>query len=184
MIGYEKKPWQTIILRIQSQSKMRDETEKTIYGSKKANNLSTHGGSEGGVGCSWEEKAKAIGAPSRNWSSPSPNWVVSAGIAWPVQDLIVVTLTLGNVGEVENADPLTENLYLDSDITCDAGAWRDMHNVICTTLQTCNTTATMSSIDPKSDVGYVLLFFERFPLLYKIISAAAYKGPLRHPTHA
>ena len=47
---------------------------------------------------------------------------MSAGIAWPVQDLIVVTLTLGNVGEVENADPLTENLYLDSDITCDAGA--------------------------------------------------------------
>ena len=52
MIGYKKEPWQTIILRIQSSSKMRDETEKTIYGSKKANNLSTHRGSEGGVGCS------------------------------------------------------------------------------------------------------------------------------------
>ena len=45
---------------------MRDEIEKTIYESKKANNLSTHGGSERGVGCSWEEKAKVIGAPSRN----------------------------------------------------------------------------------------------------------------------
>jgi len=52
VIGHEKKPWQTIILRIQSQSKMRDEIEKTIYESKKANNLSTHGGSERGVGCS------------------------------------------------------------------------------------------------------------------------------------
>jgi len=46
---------------------MKDETEKTIYESKKANNLSTHRGSEKEVGCSWEEKAKIIGAPSRNW---------------------------------------------------------------------------------------------------------------------
>ena len=45
---------------------MRDETEKTIYGRKKANNLSTHGGSEGGIGCSWEEKTKAIGTSLRN----------------------------------------------------------------------------------------------------------------------
>jgi len=46
-----------------------------------------------------------------------------------------------------------------------------VYNVICIT-------ATMFSIDPKSDVGYVLLFFEQFTLLYKIISAAAYKGLL------
>ena len=41
----------------------------------------------------------------------------------------------------------------------------------------------MSSIDLKLDIEYILLIFERFPLLYKIISAVAYKGPLQHPTH-
>jgi len=39
---------------------------------------------------------------------------VSARIAWPMQNLIAVTLILGNVNQIENMDPPTENLYLDN----------------------------------------------------------------------
>ena len=68
-----------------------------------------------------------------------PYWVVLAGI---------VTLTLGHVSEVENADPLTENLYLDNwSVIWDLELVQltpalishvtlaHMHNVICTTSQ-------------------------------------------------
>ena len=54
-------PERPIILKIQSQKKLRKGNWESIYRIRKAKHLSTHGGSERGGGRSWGEKANALG---------------------------------------------------------------------------------------------------------------------------
>ena len=50
-----------IILKIQSQKKLRKENWESIYRIRKAKQLSTHGGSEKEGGYSWGKKANTLG---------------------------------------------------------------------------------------------------------------------------
>ena len=54
-------PERPIILKIQSQKKLRKGNWESIYRMRKAKQLSTHEGSEGGGGHSWGEKANVLG---------------------------------------------------------------------------------------------------------------------------